>query len=181
MGCDIHMYIERRRSKDANWEPDPNHTKDEDGRLEAVGATGRWYSLFARIAGVRGLGNCGMKPRNLPRDVTPAVEECSDAWGCDGHSHSWLTLDEFTREYITAMCDNDSEFNTRKEVIDFLDNGTDNRAFFDWQTQKYTEWPSYDAIIRYCRQWLEVEKAIGKMIDAEDYEPEIRLVFWFDN
>lgn len=182
MGCDIHMYIERRRNKDADWELDPNHTKDEDGCLRSVDAAGRWYGLFARIAGVRGLErDYGIKPRDLPKDVTPAIEEYSNRWGHDGHSHSWLTLDEFVKEYITVMCSSDSEFNTSKEVIDFLDNGTDFRAFFDWQTQKYTEWPGYDAIIRYCRQWLEVEKAIGKIIDVEDCEPEIRFVFWFDN
>jgi hypothetical protein len=61
--------------------------------------------LFAILADVRngrgfagvvtGLGfNVISKPKGLPSDVSSYVQNESDEWDCDGHSHSWLTLKE---------------------------------------------------------------------------------------
>ena len=36
------------------------------------------------------------EPRGLPDDCDPRVRACSNYWGADGHSHSWLTLSELT-------------------------------------------------------------------------------------
>lgn len=67
--------------------------------------SGRNYDLFAILANVRnGFGFAGIPtgegfvpidmPRGLPEDVSAIVKAISDAWDCDGHSHSFLTLRE---------------------------------------------------------------------------------------
>lgn len=65
----------------------------------------RNYVLFAALAGVRnGLGVAGVdtgdpltpvdEPRGLPTDVSDEVAKEETEWGCDGHSHSYLYLQE---------------------------------------------------------------------------------------
>jgi len=66
---------------------------------------GRNYNLFAILANVRngrGFAGCHTsagfnaidEPRGLPYDVTPQVAKISQDYGVDGHSHSWLLLEE---------------------------------------------------------------------------------------
>lgn len=92
MGCDIHMHVEQKTNN--HWEHVDSNAYD-----------GRNYNLFAILANVRnGNGFAGIKtgegfnpiamPKGLPSDVSAAVQSESDSWDCDGHSHSWLTLEE---------------------------------------------------------------------------------------
>ena len=55
----------------------------------------RDYGWFTRIAGV-GLGQDGAlwPPRGLPEDLSPKVAAEAGRWDGDGHSHSWLMVDE---------------------------------------------------------------------------------------
>ena len=91
MGCDIHFYVERQEEN--GWVP------------VRVSYDGRNYALFAILANVRnGYGFAGIStgegfvpismPRGLPFDVSPEIRAESDYWGVDGHSHSWLTVQE---------------------------------------------------------------------------------------
>jgi len=117
MGCDIHFYVEKKVGDTwvtaDEWFPDP----DEDGRLSTYRwgpgftvekepmYTGRNYGLFSILANVRnGYGFAGVDtgdgyvpicdPRGLPDDVCSEVNTASDEYGCDGHSHSWQTVEE---------------------------------------------------------------------------------------
>jgi len=112
MGCDIHLYVEAKEngkwvSKD-RWQPNPYWDAEEDSegrKMEKAESfySGRNYDLFAILAGVRnGRGfawvNTGdgfvplSPPKGLPLDVSPEVQQESDNWDCDGHSHSWHTV-----------------------------------------------------------------------------------------
>lgn len=113
MGCDIHLYVERREdgkwvSAD-KWEPDTYVEEGEEPRLcvqyEQRFYRGRNYDLFAILANVRngrGFAGCDTgdgfvpiaEPRGLPDDCCEQVRAESDSWGCDGHSHSHFTLAE---------------------------------------------------------------------------------------
>ena len=66
---------------------------------------GRNYDLFAILADVRnGSGFAGVdtgdgfnpifEPRGLPEDVSKDYKQLVDNYGEDGHSHSWVTLEE---------------------------------------------------------------------------------------
>lgn len=112
MGCDIHLYVEKRVngkwkaadkwSRDKDDEENPKRlTVDYDARFY----TGRNYNLFAILADVRnGRGFAGIKigdgftpiapPRGIPDGACPEyIQECN-AWGSDGHSHSHFTVSE---------------------------------------------------------------------------------------
>lgn len=111
MGCDIHLYVETRHPITGQWRahgkfineyPDDEDSVPDTPYKESF-YTGRNYDLFAILADVRnGRGFAGIKtgdgfvpiamPRGMPDDVSPQVRACSDALGCDGHSHSHHTL-----------------------------------------------------------------------------------------
>ena len=110
MGCDIHLYVEKRIS--GIWFSADEWTQDKyetEPKLEVAYKnrfySGRNYDLFAILANVRnGSGFAGVKtgdgfnpicmPLGLPPDVTPEVRDDSNRWGDDGHSHSYLTVAE---------------------------------------------------------------------------------------
>jgi hypothetical protein len=106
MGCDIHLYVERREA--GKWVPADRWTWDEEEGRWTVKYDDRVYSdrnydLFAILADVRnGYGFAGVptgvgfipisKPRGLPADVSDRIREEAESWGCDGHSHSFHTV-----------------------------------------------------------------------------------------
>jgi hypothetical protein len=105
MGCDIHFYVEQKR--DGKWTAVGEFVKDEDGYMRGGESfyDGRNYNLFAILADVRnGRGFAGIKtgkgfnpisqPRGIPGNASAEYKEIADGWGCDGHSHSFLTLRE---------------------------------------------------------------------------------------
>lgn len=111
MGCDIHCYVEKRDGSKwvsaDRWEP-CEYEPDSGRKTVPYGSriySGRNYDLFGILADVRnGRGFAGIRtgagfnpisePKGLPVDVSPEVKAESEGWGCDGHSHSWLTLSE---------------------------------------------------------------------------------------
>jgi hypothetical protein len=110
MGCDIHIYVEKKIGD--TWYPltPPQHNPYYEPGDEEEG--GPWsqpltleHRVFSMLAGVRnGHGFAGIKtgepitpisePRGLPDDVCAEIKEISDAWDIDGHSHSHFTLAE---------------------------------------------------------------------------------------
>lgn len=94
MGCDIHGWIEKRVGN--KWvayrelEKRPYSLDDIDPRA-------RNYARFAALAGVRG---DGPDPKGLPLDISETTQFWVDEWDTDGHSHSWLSLDEAARIFL---------------------------------------------------------------------------------
>jgi len=122
MGCDIHMFCEIRFHKEGKWQevgkifknkyhkPGKENVVDEDGyewnpEFVRTPYDIRNYDLFAILADVRnGRGFASIKtgegfvpicePKGLPKDVSEFIREQSDRWDGDGHSHSFLTVQE---------------------------------------------------------------------------------------
>lgn len=113
MGCDIHLFVEKKiEVKDGferkgYWLSIDKWTKNEyffhypnepewHVSVEDEMYSTRNYVLFAILASVRNYFDIQpiSIPRGLPRDVTPEIKKLSDYEGADGHSHSWLLLDE---------------------------------------------------------------------------------------
>lgn len=98
MGCDIHMYAERR-SPDGKWESCDSWVQGEDffevPYKDAI-YTGRNYQLFSILANVRnGLGIIPFsEPRGIPKDMSEEVEREYLSWKSDVHSSSWFTVKE---------------------------------------------------------------------------------------
>lgn len=100
MGCDIHLYKEKKVN--GKWvtadEWAPCDDGDDDKGIEVPWEnrfTGRNYELFGLLSkGVRREHPFSIEARGLPADASPEVREESEGWGVDGHSHSHLTLQE---------------------------------------------------------------------------------------
>lgn len=96
MGCDIHIYVERRESGkwyDCDYFMPSATCLGECERVECLG--GRDYALFATLANVRNYGNTDYicEPKGFPEDASRYVEIEYDEFGWS-HSCSYLTLQE---------------------------------------------------------------------------------------
>lgn len=85
MGCDIHTYAEKR----------------ENDRYVLVAFTPfdwRDYGLYAFLAGVRNYSAVPpiAAPRGLPSGAAIETKEAAEDWEGDGHTHSFLTIEELT-------------------------------------------------------------------------------------
>jgi len=100
MGCDIHVYRERRI--DGIWETDTLVEKEDDtysSYESGVGYVSRSYVMFGALSGVR--SDSPIKPpaedRGFPEDATDINQACSDQMDADGHSHGWLDMAELSK------------------------------------------------------------------------------------
>lgn len=163
MGCDIHLYVEKRlKNKDWAMVRDLNRDINAESlrpwHNEKVEVVGWWrladrdYALFANLAGVRG---AGPEAKGLPGDVSPYVEDESDTWDSDGHSHSWSTPLEFMEAYVKAMQAYDEQ-------------GRELDKYVQVRLKEGTE----KAVRMFMRDMCSLDTEQGE---------EYRFVYWFDN
>lgn len=97
MGCDIHFVVEQRVGK--KWVGLFSKWPRPEGAL----AGWRDYAVFAALAGVRNYEDkvCP-EPRGVPEDASKLARVQINEWGCDGHSHSWMTLREFADVFVAT-------------------------------------------------------------------------------
>lgn len=99
MGCDIHICVEKKVNDKWVMVNRLHHGSP---------ATVRNYRRFAALAGVRGNGP---EPKGLPEDISDSTRLCSDEWGVDGHSHSYMDLQETAKIYLrTEYSDENNEY-----------------------------------------------------------------------
>ena len=157
MGCDIHLYAEKRQEGKwvtaDKWTDNPDYPEDSknpkwvDGGWSGKGSNdrfytdGRNYNLFCALAHVREWHFEGKPPviaelKGMPEDCCEETKMERESWGSDGHSDSWLTL---------------------KELEDF-------------------DWSSYGTT---CDDFK--NEVIPKMKALAENPEDVRIVFWFDN
>lgn len=92
MGCDIHIIREGNRN--GQWVC--LETFDDTKQPSSSSYEGRSYDTFGALAaGVRGRHHAySMPARGVPEDAAPETQAYCDDWDVDGHTHSWLMLDE---------------------------------------------------------------------------------------
>jgi hypothetical protein len=164
------MYIEYKLG-DGPWQADEHHVCDEDGCLRDVDSSHRDYELFGVLAEVRNSVDNDAEPKGLPDDVSETIKSESDRWDCDGHSHSYSSLEEF--KDALKKCD---LFKVR---------GVEPIAFY-YHYDDVTKHYGYANILAYCKSQikkfkieLEAEKyLLGQNINTE---VQCRLVYFFDN
>jgi len=185
MGCDIHVYIEKRVDNQFPWDTDEGHVVETEiygeGEtyqwLQQVSATGRDYNLFGYLAGVRRVPDGALEPRGVPSCVSKPIAEEYGRQGSDAHSASYLYLEEFKECLVRAGYDLESsdvsdafyDYNDPK----FIDDFTGKR---DWKLMP----PEYITIVNYCQKWID-EIAKEDFLGIDKYRPEVRIIFWFDN
>jgi len=96
MGCDIHMFKEKKI--DGKWlsvdtwvqDPDEYHPHVEVCQFDSE----RGYAFFTALAGVRGRG-VQLHFSDMPPDVSPEVKAHYELyWGYDGHTPGHITKAE---------------------------------------------------------------------------------------
>lgn len=183
MGCDIHMFCEELITVDNtqlwfnrdHWMKNPDYLdKKEDDNLtkkyECVELHGfRDYRMFAALCGVRGRNrNQPMisMPRGLPEDACKEALEESELWDSDGHSHSYVTLQE-VKDFI--------EQNSLAFKNGYMGNTYKDRIYRDWEQKNHPN------------PLLSLFKAMEKRFNPYKNKrmhsryDEFRIVFWFDN
>jgi len=128
MGCDIHMFPEKKESY--GWRfvyrhsPDrPNTVKDKYPRPDRdnyFGWDDRDYWFFGQLAGVREDGPPIAEQRGIPKDAHYQTSEFANE-NAD-HSYSWLSLEELLSHDWQGQMPNDPWKESRlKRIFAWLD------------------------------------------------------------
>lgn len=209
MGCDIHMYVERKIRN--QWYsadyfvPSVSYKPDQWGivpktkyqHVELYG--GRNYALFATLANVRNYGNTAYisEPKGLPDDITDFVKEEWETWKFDGHSRSYLTLQElidFHEAGHPLKCRGMLSPEQQKEfeegiLPDHWCQGTSQPGyeFREWEEKNDVLVPLIEKLKDRCNdlymiydfEWDSTNPDTRR--SAYERAANIRIVFWFDN
>lgn len=164
MGCDIHLFTEKKVN--GKW-------ADQNTDLEVD----RNYDLFSILADVRNYNNIVpiSEPKGIPADADEPFKKESDRMDDDGHSHSYLTLQELL-DYLPNVSDKQSGM-ISAEQAERLEAG---ELPTSWSRSTstpgyvYREWQSRDESL---------QDVVNKLNDLKGDLPEtdIRIVFFFDN
>jgi hypothetical protein len=156
MGCDIHLFVERKNN--GQW-----HGEEMD--------CWRNYDLFSVLAGVRNYGDNEYidVPRGLPDDISPEAAEAASRWGDDGHSHSYFTLDELRAWQKEHQTTRHKGLLNPQQAEDLDTKGILPRIWCQWASDKSFVW----------REWTENYCPLDDLIQRLDNVD--RIVFWFDN
>lgn len=181
MGCDIHLYKEKKI--EGNWV-----TADE-GWVDVPWEnrfTDRDYVLFGLFADVRRDSGFNQKPKGMPFNVCSEIKNLNEQLGSDAHSHSFF--------YLTELNELWDELKGRRVTISGMKDKDEIKKLKD---SLASDSPDYDLLYPYCQSTninnyedFEVEipasiqlSGLNKIIesfDADDGELQ-RIVFWFDN
>jgi hypothetical protein len=194
MGCDIHLYVEKKRN--GKWVPAQGFMDvgNEDGLLDVPypdkQLDDRDYLLFGFIAGVRDDTNQHFEPKGFPKDASKEVKAVFKSWGTDAHTPSYLTLEEL------QSVDWKNEMITIEKLFE-----KDQLSAFRKSVESGN--PDYGLVTTWCSWASDTEKWVHDTIQVPiqyefkklywfsqfemqsyDYRckpDELRIVFWFDN
>lgn len=116
MGCDIHMTVEEKINNKWVTTHIPSGFSRAD-RWREPACLDRNYQRFSALAGVRGEGPT---PLGIPVDASETTLALIDQWGVDGHSHSYLRLDEATQIFMDTSNPQLDKFNAMYPIEHFF-------------------------------------------------------------
>lgn len=189
MGCDIHICAEMKsgdkwKSIDT-WAFD-DYADEEYFYPEPQIWDGRMYTLFARLADVRG-NSAPIPPKGLPRDISTPVRKYwnrgeEDMW----HTPTWLTLAELESLLLpkeeTYPCEQCLDCRYREFYENYDDDDTEwekeEDARVDYQIQAMIDGLKQKFAEAYPAKWWDQDR-INKWLDEN--KNNLRIVFWFDS
>jgi hypothetical protein len=204
VGNDKYWQERRRMWKEGKidrWVEDTEEEEIVDAKAFEI-EVGRNYSLFAILADVRNYDNFTpiAMPKGLPTDVTKHIKKLSDEYGCDGHSHSYIDMEEFKKftkeakqETMTGVVSVE-EFKTyikMGEPMSYCGSimGKDIRMVSQDEMMEIVK-SKQDDPNAYCKiSWTkwnlkEIEyfiETVAEPLSKLTYPEDVRIVFWFDN
>lgn len=105
MGCDIHWIIEKNMG--GHWLGLNSNQDYNSARI-----IGRNYELFSALASVRGYSE--RQPLGIPKNASELTKYIVDRWGGeetgDGHSHSYMSLQDFIDIFLKICGSHLKEF-----------------------------------------------------------------------
>jgi hypothetical protein len=154
VGCDIHALAEKRIGSSYEWldmSPPVFDCRD--------------YGMFGFLADVRNY--YAVPPivprRGLPGDLSSKAANYAESWGDDGHSHSWLSVQELSEfDYDAPMVDR----RVRRQIGPNIWSGGYTGSVEEGKLTTYREF-----LGRRFFNDLNRLKVVGAS----------RVVFWFDN
>ncbi|EGB9983127.1 hypothetical protein ABFW39_002842 [Listeria monocytogenes] len=212
MGCDIHLMVEVKDRKTNQW----TEYDVADGAIKFIG---RNYNLFGILANVRnGFGFAQIdtgdafipisNPRGVPKDASKSYLSFVEDWGTDGHSHSFLNLDELqnfdwhgqknkhrgflSQEDYAEYKRTGEIFGCATDIIGFyirkisnkeMEAIINNKVIPDTKLSYYTpvEWEEsyYESTAGFVDNVIPALEKIAT--DCSCTNEEVRIVFFFDN
>ena len=193
MGCDIHLYKEKRVNgawvaADV-WVTD-EYSEDENDKDVPWENRYTWrnYNLFGLLSkGVRRQFPFSFEPRGLPFNACQEIACQSEKWDGDGHSHSYLYLHELKdmREFLKTATLKVSGMKDRDELAALRASIASDAPNWDllYPYCQFTGMPSYEEfeidvpasyIVGGC-----LDEIISSFdgVDGDNH----RIVFFFDN
>ena len=115
MGCDCHMYVEKRI--EGKWVSAEAMLPDENGLLQVPYPqqvyTGRNYALFGFLTEGKVRQDIGIyvgKLKDFPADACKELQDIFISWAGDAHTPNWLTLKELQDvDWKQLVLDDDKE------------------------------------------------------------------------
>lgn len=152
---------------------------------------GRHYFLFHILAEVRGWSEWGKTlggPKGTPEDCCSQIKSQIEAWGSDGHSHSYLTLEELLSFNWNEKIETEETFRSKDfdEFIktmssdDIVEHEVMTLDGSDLKIHKVRYLVPYKDIVP---DFMETIVKMNSHINQKFHEStgDIRLVFFFDN
>lgn len=204
MGCDIHLYTERKFNNKwwctDHFKLNKYYNKEDEfeSKWECVHIyDDRNYAAFGALADVRNYYNNDVidMPRGLPIDVSKRIKKEADSWGMDGHSHSWFTARELF-DYQKLHNEIHYQGMLNPEDVKKLDEeGITPTSWCQWTNisgAEYRKWTEkgcvLDGLIERVKDRMAEEFSIYDFCSDEEkeekynkYADDFRIVFWFDN
>lgn len=193
MGCDIHLHKEKHVNGEwvtaDVWES--SDYGDDENSIDVPWEkrfTGRNYNLFGLLSkGVRREFPFSFKPRGLPFNACQEIANNAEAWGCDGHSHSYLYLHELKdmREFLKTATLKISGMKDRDELAALRASIASDSPNWDllYPYCQFTGMSSYEEFeIDVPASYIvggDLDEIIGSFngVDGDNH----RIVFFFDN
>lgn len=208
MGCDIHMYVEKKfKTIDKNdqeyavWIPAQGMIRDSYGKWNVPYSqsiySGRNYELFGFLTAGKVRRDCGIalsqEVKGFPEDASAEVSAIFKWWCSDGHTPNYYTLKELRAFDWENGLVKESGMMHDKQWKKFK-KSMDSKEETDWDLrfgycQAY--YGSEEKHYHYHEWEVPVKEAFKDFyddvvcqlswFDRNCDEDEIRIVFWFDN
>lgn len=159
MGCDIHLFVEYRRSPGGRWQS-----------LGGEMNPGRNYGLFSRLAGVRGAGPF-FPLHGFPKDASWRTQDRNELFVVDeyaddeGYVHR-ERAEKWVSQGLAEWC------GIKPEEKTFV-------TCPDWHSHSWLTLAEYARCVE--RETGPYKAVLASMRRLEEDGSETRVVFWFDN
>jgi len=192
MGCDIHTYVETRKTSKHKWRLlNKEHFSKFDYSLKAFiknstssPFSSRHYALFGVLAGVRynDIKSFG-KPKGIPDDVSYSVGKFWKAEEGDAHSASHLSVKELIEFNFFEEMEYDDSFYEEFSIHPHKFGNTFGNRVVCIEKERpkniYMHKKYKQTLKAFIGELFFVQ--LDEMCDLHQDPENVRLVFWFDN